>query len=48
MRQLPKDWNELERMTGIKRTVAPSPTQRDARYLTARKLRGPFWRRKRP
>ncbi len=47
MKQRPRDWDELERMAGIQRTAPKSFTQRDAANLTAKRLRGPFWRRKR-
>lgn len=47
MKERPRDWNELERVTGIKRTVPAALTRRDAANLTAKRLRGPFWRRKR-
>lgn len=47
MTQKVRDWDELERLTGIKRNVPPAPTRRDAANLTLQRLRGRFWRRKR-
>lgn len=46
MKERPRDWDDLERIAGIKRSVPPAPTQRDAARLTAMRLKGPFWRRK--
>jgi hypothetical protein len=43
----PRDWNELEQLVGVRRTVPRSYTQRDVYELTRRRLKGPFWRRKR-
>ena len=44
----PRDWNELEKMAGIRRTVGPSVTRRDVENLTRRRLaKSPFWQRKR-
>lgn len=40
-------WAELEKKAGIRRTVAPAPTQNDVSELTRKQLmRSPFWRRK--
>lgn len=41
-----RDWNELERFAGIRRTVPPAVTQRDVLRLTRRRLKGRKWRRK--
>jgi hypothetical protein len=40
----PRDWDELERLAGVKRTVPKSYTRRDVEVLTRRRLKGPFWR----
>lgn len=43
----PRTWAELEQRAGIKRTVPPAPTQRDAENLTRKRLaKSPFWRRR--
>ena len=43
-----KDWAELEKFAGIRRTVGHSVTRRDVENLTRRRLaKSPFWRRKR-
>ena len=47
MKQPIRSWAELEQVAGIKRTTPPAPTQRDVANLTAKRLRGPFWKRKR-
>lgn len=47
MRQRPRDWAELEQVTGIKRNVARVPTQLDVVNLTYKRLgRWPAWRKK--
>jgi hypothetical protein len=44
----PRDWDELEKFAGIRRTVGPSVTRCDVENLTRRRLaKSPFWRRKR-
>ncbi len=40
----PHDWNDVERIAGIKRTVSAAPTQNDIENLTARY--GPEWYRR--
>jgi hypothetical protein len=45
MKDKPRDWNELERMAGIERTVPRAYTQNDALRLTRKRLRGRKWRR---
>jgi hypothetical protein len=47
MRELPRDYEELERLARIRRTVRAAPTRSDVENLTRRRLRGPFWRFKR-
>jgi hypothetical protein len=43
-----KDWAELEKMAGIRRTEPPRATGRDVNELTRRRLaKSPFWRRRR-
>lgn len=47
MTQKARDWDELERLANIRRSVRPAPTQRDAAELTLRRLRkSPFWRKR--
>lgn len=44
----PRDWDELEQRTGIRRNVPKSVTQNDVANLTRKRLsRSPFWKRKR-
>ena len=43
----PHEWDELERLCGIRRTTNKAYTRRDAIILRQRRLKGPFWRRKR-
>jgi hypothetical protein len=47
MNERPQSFEEVERLARIRRTVRAAPTQRDVAELTRRRLRGPFWRRKR-
>lgn len=46
-RERPRNFDDLERIAGIKRTVPPGLTQRDVERKTAKHLhRWPAWRRK--
>jgi hypothetical protein len=45
--QKARDWDDVERIAGIKRTVPASVTRRDVEVMTGKLLKGPFWRRKR-
>ena len=47
MTQKARDWDELERMIGVARTSNKAYTRRDVENLTRKRLKGPFWRRKR-